>query len=124
MPERDALDWDSNRSSNFLINNRLQTIVSNPLLLKSRRMNIIMMTASTSLTIGKGKQLPLLCVTCCANEQQVIPIVSQPVITWILFFLSRSLLYSSLWTIVLHGTIRSGKKLGFAIAAFIVLSTT
>src|SRR6266849_9750668 len=38
MPERDALDWDSNRSSNFLINNRLQTIVSNPLLLKSRRM--------------------------------------------------------------------------------------
>src|SRR5712691_9809095 len=38
MPERDALDWDSNRSSKFLINNRLQTIVSNPLLLKSRRM--------------------------------------------------------------------------------------
>src|SRR2546423_6674888 len=40
MPERDALDWDSNRSSNFLINNRLQTIVSNPLLLKSRRMKL------------------------------------------------------------------------------------
>src|SRR2546428_1186986 len=38
MPERDALDWDANRSSNFLINHRLQTMVSNPLLLKSRRM--------------------------------------------------------------------------------------
>src|SRR6266516_4042215 len=38
MPEQDALDWDSNRSSNFLINKRLQTIVSNPLLLKSRHM--------------------------------------------------------------------------------------
>jgi long-chain acyl-CoA synthetase len=40
MPEQDALDWDSNRSSNFLINNRLQTIVSNPLLLKSRHMKV------------------------------------------------------------------------------------
>src|SRR5712664_3755756 len=38
MPERDALDWDSNRSSNSLIRKRLQTIVSNPLPLKSRRM--------------------------------------------------------------------------------------
>src|SRR5712664_2214808 len=39
MPERDALDWDSNRSSNSLIRKRLQTIVSNPLPLKSRRMS-------------------------------------------------------------------------------------
>src|SRR5712692_9781091 len=86
--------------------------------------NIIMMTTSMCFIIYKGKQLSLLCVTYCATEQQIIPVVSQPVITWILFFLSRSLLYSSLWTIVLHGTIRSGKKLGFTIAAFIVLSTT
>jgi len=28
--EQDALDWDFKRSSNFLINNRLQTIVSKP----------------------------------------------------------------------------------------------
>src|SRR6266446_2723109 len=38
MPERDALDWDLNRSSNSLISKRLQTIVSNLLPLKSRRM--------------------------------------------------------------------------------------
>ena len=41
MPGRDALDWDSNRSSNSLINKRLQTMVSNPLPLKSRRMQAI-----------------------------------------------------------------------------------
>src|SRR5205807_8292247 len=39
MPERDALDWDSNRSSNSLSSKRLQTIMRNPLPLKSRRMN-------------------------------------------------------------------------------------
>ena len=38
MPERDALDWDFNRSSNSLRSQRLQTIVSNLLPLKSRRM--------------------------------------------------------------------------------------
>src|SRR5262249_16464076 len=82
--------------------------------------NIIMMTTSTCLIIGKGKQLALLCIACCTTEQQIIPVVSQPVITWVLFCPSRGLLYSSLWTIMLYGTIRSGKKLGFAIAAFIV----
>ena len=38
MPEQDALDWDLNRSSNSLSSKRLQTIVSNLLPLKSRRM--------------------------------------------------------------------------------------